>query len=591
MWRFRLIPDKTAIPFLGLRRTFFIVSIALAAASVVVLLARGLNFGIDFAGGILIEVGTQREADIGQMRSALGGLDLGEIALQEFGSPTEVLIRIERQPGDATAQQAAVATVRDALSANYGDTLSYRRVETVGPKVGAELIQAGIIAVVVSVFLMLVYIWFRFELPFAIGAVIALIHDVLLSLGIFAALGLEFNLPIVAAILLIVGYSMNDTVVVYDRVRENLRKYKTLPLLALLNRSVNETLARTVITSLTTLLALLALLIFGGAVIRDFSFAMIWGVIVGTYSSVFIAGALLLTVQPQRGGQKRAAGQAERVAAIDEEPAAKALPPESAPALPEPDASVAEPAAAAEAAEAESELPRRERARRHPRPAGRASSGARAPRGRGGAGAGAARAEPARWISRRSFPKAGRSSRATATGASASTANAIPAPSRPGHRLARAGGALGGAGPRGRRRRLARPAVLGRAPHRDPADRQRRRVCTGSCRPAGGARHARHRRRKHGHRRRLPHLQRADGRGPPRRRGANSGAAGLIVPSLRRRAAPRAQGPLQRQGAASVDSRDCAAGFNYPPVTPHSRPIGSARPVSPPPAASLPRRR
>ena len=360
MRRFRLIPDKTAIPFLGLRRTFFAISIALAAASVVVLLARGLNFGIDFAGGILIEVGTQREADIGQMRSALGGLDLGEIALQEFGSPTEVLIRIERQPGDATAQQAAVATVRDALSANYGDTLSYRRVETVGPKVGAELIQAGIIAVVVSVFLMLVYIWFRFELPFAIGAVIALIHDVLLSLGIFAALGLEFNLPIVAAILLIVGYSMNDTVVVYDRVRENLRKYKTLPLLALLNRSVNETLARTVITSLTTLLALLALLIFGGAVIRDFSFAMIWGVIVGTYSSVFIAGALLLTVQPQRGGQKRAAGQAERVAAIDEEPAAKALPPESAPALPEPDASVAETVAAAEAAEAAGAAPEEE---------------------------------------------------------------------------------------------------------------------------------------------------------------------------------------------------------------------------------------
>ena len=360
MRRFRLIPDKTAIPFLGLRRTFFAISIALAAASVVVLLARGLNFGIDFAGGILIEVGTQREADIGQMRSALGGLNLGEIALQEFGSPTEVLIRIERQPGDATAQQAAVATVRDALSANYGDTLSYRRVETVGPKVGAELIQAGIIAVVVSVFLMLVYIWFRFELPFAIGAVIALIHDVLLSLGVFAALGLEFNLPIVAAILLIVGYSMNDTVVVYDRVRENLRKYKTLPLLALLNRSVNETLSRTVITSVTTLLALFALLIFGGAVIRDFSFAMIWGVIVGTYSSVFIAGALLLTVQPQRGGQKRAAGQAERLAAVDEEPAAEALPPESAPALPEPDASVAETVAAAEAAEAAGAAPEEE---------------------------------------------------------------------------------------------------------------------------------------------------------------------------------------------------------------------------------------
>ena len=326
MWRFRLIPDKTRIPFLRLRRTFFIVSITLAVLSVAVLLGRGLNFGIDFAGGILIEVGTEREADIGQMRSALTGLGLGEIALQEFGSPTEVLIRIERQPGDAGAQQVAVTAVREALSANYSDTLSYRRVETVGPKVGSELIQAGIIAVVVSVFLMLVYIWFRFELPFAIGAVIALIHDVLLSLGIFAALGLEFNLPIVAAILLIVGYSMNDTVVVYDRVRENLRKYKTMPLLELLNQSVNETLARTVITSMTTLLALLALIIFGGAVIRDFSFAMIWGVIVGTYSSVFIAGALLLYVQPQRGGQKKTVGQAERLAAVDEQEPARSAP-------------------------------------------------------------------------------------------------------------------------------------------------------------------------------------------------------------------------------------------------------------------------
>ena len=183
---------------------------------------------------------------------------------------------------------------------------------------------------------------------------IALLHDVLLSLGIFAALGLEFNLPIVAAILLIVGYSMNDTVVVYDRVRENLRKYKTLPLLELLNKSVNETLARTVITSATTMLALLALLIFGGAVIRDFSFAMIWGVIVGTYSSIFIAGALLLYVQPQRGGQKKTVGQAERTAALDEDlpPARFAAEPEPAAALPEPEAPVANVADIARAADA-----------------------------------------------------------------------------------------------------------------------------------------------------------------------------------------------------------------------------------------------
>lgn len=353
MWRFRLIPDRTNIPFLRLRRAFFVLSIVLAAASVAVLFSRGLNFGIDFAGGILIEVGTEGQADIGRMRRALDGLGLGEIALQEFGSDNEVLIRIERQPGDATAQQAAVGAVRAALGANYGDALSYRRVETVGPKVGAELIQAGIIAVVVSVFLMLVYIWFRFELPFALGAVIALVHDVLLSLGIFAALGLEFNLPIVAAILLIVGYSMNDTVVVYDRVRENLRKYKTMPLLALLDRSVNETLSRTAITSATTLLALFALLIFGGAVIRDFSFAMIWGVIVGTYSSVFIAGALLLFVQPQRGGQKRAVGQAERTAAIEETAPPAALTASAGATLLDGDGDGIEAAPAPEAADAE----------------------------------------------------------------------------------------------------------------------------------------------------------------------------------------------------------------------------------------------
>ena len=353
MWRFRLIPDRTNIPFLRLRRAFFVLSIVLAAASVAVLFSRGLNFGIDFAGGILIEVGTEGQADIGRMRRALDGLGLGEIALQEFGSDNEVLIRIERQPGDATAQQAAVGAVRAALGANYGDALSYRRVETVGPKVGAELIQAGIIAVVVSVFLMLVYIWFRFELPFALGAVIALVHDVLLSLGIFAALGLEFNLPIVAAILLIVGYSMNDTVVVYDRVRENLRKYKTMPLLALLDRSVNETLSRTAITSATTLLALFALLIFGGAVIRDFSFAMIWGVIVGTYSSVFIAGALLLFVQPQRGGQKRTVGQAERTAAIEETAPPAALAASAGATLLDGDGNGIEAAPAPEAADAE----------------------------------------------------------------------------------------------------------------------------------------------------------------------------------------------------------------------------------------------
>ena len=441
MWRFRLIPDRTNIPFLRLRRAFFVLSIVLAAASIAVLFARGLNFGIDFAGGILIEVGTEGEADIGRMRGALEGLGLGEIALQEFGSDNEVLIRIERQPGDATAQQAAVGAVREALGANYGEALSYRRVETVGPKVGAELIQAGIIAVVVSVFLMLVYIWFRFELPFALGAVVALVHDVLLSLGIFAALGLEFNLPIVAAILLIVGYSMNDTVVVYDRVRENLRKYKTMPLLALLDRSVNETLSRTVITSATTLLALLALLIFGGAVIRDFSFAMIWGVIVGTYSSVFIAGALLAlrataARRPEEGGRPGGADRRHRGG---------------------------RPARAARRAGGRC-TPRRRRGRDHAGGGRRGTVGGRLPQATSrqlGAGAtqGAARAsaEGARWTSRRRCPRAGRSSRATATRASGSTANFTRDRSSSGPRGSRRGRRRGWPTPRSRVSRRCSP--------------------------------------------------------------------------------------------------------------------------------------
>ena len=319
MWRIRLIPDTTDIPFLRWRKGLFAFSAALAIISVVLLFAKGLNFGIDFEGGILLEVGTERPADISDMRVTLGDLGLGEVTLQEFGSNTEVLIRIERQPGDAEAQLVAITIVRQALDVKYAGELTYRRTEFVGPKVGAELIQAGVIAMILAIALMLVYIWFRFELPFAIGAIIALVHDVLLTLGMFALFRLEFNLAIVAAILLIVGYSMNDTVVVYDRVRENLRKYKKMPLVELLNVSVNDTLSRTVMTSLTTLLALGALLIFGGEVIRDFTIAMIWGVVVGTYSSIFVASAILLYVKPGTGTNvvKSGFGGAERTEAVD----------------------------------------------------------------------------------------------------------------------------------------------------------------------------------------------------------------------------------------------------------------------------------
>lgn len=300
MWRLRLIPDVPNVQFIRRRLIFFLFSAFLAVGSVILLVSGGINLGIDFAGGVLIEVKAPGLADLGRMRGALGGLGLGEVQLQEFGEPEDVLIRIERQAGGAEAQGAAVEKVKKALLEELGEGADYRRVEFVGPKVGSELIRAGVLAVVISIAAMLVYVWFRFELPFGIAAVAALLHDMVTSVGVFALTGFEFNLSIVAALLLIVGYSMNDTVVVFDRVRENLRKYKTMALPELLNRSLNETLSRTVITGGSTLLALLSLFIFGGEVIRGFSFAMIWGVLVGTYSSVFIATPLLLYLRLKR---------------------------------------------------------------------------------------------------------------------------------------------------------------------------------------------------------------------------------------------------------------------------------------------------
>jgi len=307
----RFIPPDTRINFMGWRRVSFVFSLALVLGSVAVFLVQGLNFGIDFQGGILMEVRTQGPADISALRTNLGGLDLGEVSLQEFGQPTDVLIRVQRQEGDEKAQADAIETVKNAL----GDSVTYRRTEFVGPKVGAELIRSGAIAVVLAIIGILVYIWFRFELQFGLGAVIALIHDVISTIGIFSILQMEFNLATVAAVLTIAGYSINDTVVVYDRVRENLRKFKKMPLEELLDRSINDTLSRTTMTSVTTILALLALYIFGGPVIRGFSFALIWGVIIGTYSSVFVAAPLLLFIKIRRGAVASGRGPA------DEEPA------------------------------------------------------------------------------------------------------------------------------------------------------------------------------------------------------------------------------------------------------------------------------
>ncbi len=300
MFKIRLVPAKTSINFMRWRTVAYIISGALLLGSVIMFGVKGLNKGIDFEGGTLLEVAMPEAADLKKMRSTLSSLGLGELALQEFGAPNDVLIRVERQEGDSTAQQVAVDKVKKALASEFGSGVKYRRVEFVGPKVSAELIEAGQEAVLLAVIAMLFYIWFRFEWQFGVGAVMALIHDVVLTIGMFTVTGLEFNLASIAAILTIVGYSVNDTVVVYDRVRENLRKYKSMDLAELLNLSINETLSRTTMTSFTTLLALIALFLFGGDVIRGFSFAMIWGIVVGTYSSIFVAAPLLLRLNLQR---------------------------------------------------------------------------------------------------------------------------------------------------------------------------------------------------------------------------------------------------------------------------------------------------
>lgn len=299
----RFFKNTPSIPFLSFRRPAALASAGLCALSVVLALVLGLNFGIDFRGGTVMEVRTPVEADLGRLRAELGGLGLGEVALQEFGAPTDVLIRIERQQGEANEQALAVEAVKAKLIEIYGDEVSFRRTEYVGPKVSGELLIAGVMAVSFSLLAILVYIWFRFEWQFGLCAVLALAHDVLLTIGLFAITRLEFNLATVAALLTIVGYSLNDTVVVFDRVRDNLRKYKKKPMAELLDLSLNATLARTVVTSTTTLLALVALFVIAGGTIRGFTVALIWGVLVGTYSSLYIATPALLALNLRREGE------------------------------------------------------------------------------------------------------------------------------------------------------------------------------------------------------------------------------------------------------------------------------------------------
>ncbi len=286
-----VVPANTTIDFVGKRKLAYGFSIVLILVSVGAFLTQGLNFGIDFRGGILMEIETEGPADIGALRRTLGALGLGEIQVQEFGEPTDVLIRVQQQEGDEDAQLKAITVIKEAL----GDVVTeYRRTEFVGPTVGAELIKAAIWAVTSALGAILVYIWFRFEWQFGVGAVVALSHDVITTIGLFAVTQLEFNLATVAAVLTIAGYSINDTVVIYDRVREELRRYKKMAIPDLLNLATNRTLSRTFLTSVTTLIALAALASLGGPIIRDFSLAMIWGVVIGTYSSIFVAVPTLL---------------------------------------------------------------------------------------------------------------------------------------------------------------------------------------------------------------------------------------------------------------------------------------------------------
>ncbi len=270
---------------------FNIISILLITASLVVLIVKGLNFGIDFKGGTLIELrSSDTKINVTNLRDNLKQLDLGDISVKKFGNDQDYLIKFENKNKSINI----IKEIRDSLDRSFGNTFDFRRVENVGPKVSAELLRSGVIAISISLAVMLIYIWIRFEWQFSLGAIVALFHDVIITLGLFSILNLEINLSIIAAVLTIVGYSMNDTVVIFDRVRENLRKYSDIKIFELTNISINETLSRTVITSITTLLALLSIFFFGGEILKGFSLAMIFGVIFGTYSSIYIANTILV---------------------------------------------------------------------------------------------------------------------------------------------------------------------------------------------------------------------------------------------------------------------------------------------------------
>jgi preprotein translocase subunit SecF len=303
----RIVPDDTKFDFMRFRRISFPISALLSIVAIALFFHPGLNLGIDFVGGTLLEVQSKTgPVDLAKMRTTLGALNLGDVQLQQFGGPENVLIRVAQQPGGEAAQQAAVQKIRAAL----GDNIEYRRIEVVGPRVSSELLSYGTIGIIVAILAILVYLWFRFEWQFALGAMIANVHDLVLTLGFMSLTQIDFDLTSIAALLTILGYSLNDTVVIYDRIREMLRRYKKLPMTDLLNISINSTLSRSIITHLTVTLALLALFLFGGHAIHSFVATMMFGVVlVGTYTSVFIASPILIYLGVGTGRQESTEGE------------------------------------------------------------------------------------------------------------------------------------------------------------------------------------------------------------------------------------------------------------------------------------------
>jgi preprotein translocase subunit SecF len=316
----RIVPDDTKFDFMRFRRISFPVSAMLSIVAILLYFFHGLNFGIDFIGGTLIEVQTKASpADLAKMRATIGSLKLGDFQLQQFGAPDDVLIRISEQPGGDEAQQAAVQKVREAL----GEDVTYRRVEVVGPSVSTELLAYGTIGLVLAIVAILIYLWFRFEWQFALGAMIANVHDLVLTVGFMSLTHIDFDLTSIAALLTILGYSLNDTVVIYDRIREMLRRYKRMSMPDLLNASVNATLSRSIVTHVTVAMSLLALLLFGGQAIHSFTATMMFGVVlVGTYTSVFIASPILIYLGVGAGRS----GGAEEPEAPPTAPAAAPVP-------------------------------------------------------------------------------------------------------------------------------------------------------------------------------------------------------------------------------------------------------------------------